>query len=378
MELQTLIENERPALVSRISFMLGGDRYTAEDLAQETLARAWQRLPPGLGAAQQQAWLSRTARNLAVDELRRRGRRPLAHIDDLDMIQALSAGSPETDSAREALAQLSPHERFVLLLRFEGGFSHAEIAQLLDTTEEAARKRVARARAAFIEVYRRTRVERQPVILLLARRDDPAEPYIDWLQRAGARVKTVFGAPTERQLTLADGLTTTGHMTDIDSRLYGQEPRSVIGDTDLETDKRELAAMRHALALDLPIVGICRGHQMLNIASGGDLYQDLQRDGLTRSDHADEHHFVRTEDNGNARSVLGRRMRVRSQHHQAVRRLGRKLRVTASSPDGVIETIERTDRSFVMGLQWHAELTTSGAGQLVAEALVEAAARRAA
>jgi putative glutamine amidotransferase len=377
MELQTLIQNERSALVSRISAMLGGDRHAAEDIAQETLTRAWELLPTGLVPQQQQAWLARTARNLAVDELRRRRRRPIVELDDLDVMQALAAGAPETDAAREALEQLSPHERFVLLLRFEGGFSHAEIGQLLDTTEEAARKRVFRARSAFIEAYRRNRSERQPLILLLAREDDPAGPYIGWLQRAGARVKTVFGAPSERQLALSDGLSTTGHMSDIDSRLYGQQPRSLQGETDLEVDRRELAAMRQALALDLPILGICRGHQMLNIASGGDLYQDVVEDGVTGSDHADEHHAVRTGSEGLARRVLGRTMSVRSQHHQAVRKLGRNLTVSATSPDGVVETIERSDRSFAVGLQWHAELTTSGAGQLVAEALVEAAARRA-
>jgi putative glutamine amidotransferase len=378
MELLALIENERAALVSRISFMLGGDRHAAEDVAQETLTRAWELLPTGLAPQQQHAWLSRTARNLAIDEMRRRRRRPVADIDDLDLRQALAADAPEADSAHEALQQLSAHERFVLLLRFEGGFSHAEIGQLLDTSEEAARKRVVRARAGFIEAYRRTRGERQPLILLLARDDDPVEPYVRWLQRAGARVKTVFGAPSERQLALSDGLSTTGHMTDIDPRLYGQQPRSICGETNLETDRGELTAMRHALSLDLPIVGICRGHQMLNIASGGDLYQDVVEDGLTGSDHADEHHPVRTTSHGAARTVLGRSMRVRSQHHQAVRKLGRNLSVTATSPDGVIETIERTDRSFALGLQWHAELTSSGAGQLVAEALVDAAARRAA
>jgi putative glutamine amidotransferase len=378
MELPTLIQNERSTLVSRISAMLGGDRHAAEDIAQETLTRAWELLPAGLAPPQQRAWLSRTARNLAVDELRRRRRRPIAEIDDLDVMQALAAGAPETDTARAALEQLSAHERFVLLLRFEGGFSHAEIGQLLDTSEEAARKRVFRARSALIEAYRRGRSDPQPLILLLAHEDAPTEPYIGWLQRAGARVKTVFGAPSERQLALADGLSTTGHVSDIDSRLYGQQPRSLQGRTDLDVDRRELAAVRQALALDLPILGICRGHQMLNIASGGDLYQDVVQEGVTGSDHAHEHHAVRTGSDGAARRVLGRATRVRSQHHQAVRKLGRNLTVTATSPDGVVETIERNDRSFAMGLQWHAELTTSGAGQLVAEALVEAAAGRAA
>jgi putative glutamine amidotransferase len=69
---------------------------------------------------------------------------------------------------------------------------------------------------------------------------------------------------------------------------------------------------------------------------------------------------------------------VQSVHHQAVRKLGRHLRVTAASPDGVVETIEREDRSFMVGLQWHPEDTASRPGSMIAEALVEAAGRRAA
>ena len=75
MDLQTLIEDERGPLVARLTGVLSGDRHAAEDLAQETLIRAWQRLPEGLDASRRRAWLARTARNLAIDELRRRSRR---------------------------------------------------------------------------------------------------------------------------------------------------------------------------------------------------------------------------------------------------------------------------------------------------------------
>ena len=132
------MQSEQRVLIARLSFALGGDRETAEDLVQEAFTRAWRSLPPGLSSERQRAWLHHTARNLAVDELRRRTRRPTVAVDDIDGIEQLAA---EPDAAREALATLTTHERFVLLLRFEAGFAHGEIARLLETSEDAARKR---------------------------------------------------------------------------------------------------------------------------------------------------------------------------------------------------------------------------------------------
>ncbi len=371
MDLQTLIEDERGPLVARLTGVLSGDRHAAEDLAQETLIRAWQRLPEGLDASRRRAWLARTARNLAIDELRRRSRRPLASAAD-----TVGLPATEPDSAREALARLSAHERFALLLRFEAGFTHAEIAALLSTTEEAARKRVSRARAAFLRSYRAERAGSEPLILLAIGAQQPAEPYVRWLEQAGARVRQVRSCIGERDLAVADGIVFTGAGNDIDPRLYGEHRRAVCVEPDIAADRLELAALSGALALDLPVVGICRGSQLLNIASGGSLYQDVHADGLTKLTHSGAPHLVRTERAGLIRRLAGASPQVHSEHHQAVRRLGRRLRVTAQSADGVIETIERDDRRFALGLQWHPEHCESAAGALVAQALVEAAATR--
>ncbi len=390
MQIESLIATEHGRLTRRLAVTLGGDVHAAEDLAQEAFARAWQRLPRELEHEQQRAWLRRTAGNLALDELRRRARRPAVSLDDTMRSAAGTSGQApaphqlasyedaEPDAAREALESLSAHERFVLLLRFDAGFAHAEIARLLDVSEEAARKRVARARSSFLSAYRAMRAEAQPLVLLLARDDEPLGPYVAWLEHAGARVRQLSSEPSERELALAGGLVLTGSGRDVHSSLYGESPRALRGDPKLEEDRQDLTVVRAALTLDLPMIGICRGHQLLNIASGGSLYQDIVEDGATGGGHELGNHRLDTHDDTRCRHLLGVRPRVSSCHHQAVRRLGRRLRVTASTADGLVEMIERDDRRFAVGLQWHPEDASSAPGALVAEALVAAASQTAA
>ena len=377
MDLDALIHSHRDELTSRLSFALSGDRHTAEDLAQEAFARAWRRLPEGLSPERQRAWLRRTSRNLAVDELRRRARRPTVALEDADAAGRTLQDSAAPDAAREALGALPAHQRFVLLLHFEAGFTHAEIARLLDTSEEAVRKRVSRGRAAFLRAYRQAREDSTPLVLLVSR-DDPTPPYVRWLQDAGARVRHLTRSPSQRELSLADGLVLTGAFTDLHAGLYGEVPRTARGEPDLDRDLVDLATLTAALAMDLPLLGVCRGHQLLNIASGGNLYQDVVGDGATTLEHAVGGHAVRTHEGGSVRSLLGRSTYVESEHHQAIRRLGRAVKAIATSPDGMVESIERTDRRFVLGLQWHPERDPGGPGDRVAEAFVAAAAPRAA
>jgi putative glutamine amidotransferase len=377
MDLETLIHAHRDELTSRLSYALAGDRHAAEDLAQEAFTRAWRSLPDGLSAERQRAWLKRTSHNLAIDELRRRARRPTIALDDDAAIGRTVQEAATPDAAREALARLPAHQRFVLLLHFDAGFSHGEIARLLDTTEEAVRKRVSRARAAFLRAYRQTREDASPLILLVSR-DDPVPPYVRWLHNAGARVRHLTSPPSQRELSLSDGLVLTGAFTDLHAGLYGEVPRTTRGEPDFERDRVDLSVLTAALAIDLPVVGVCRGHQLLNIASGGNLYQDVIGDGATTVPHGDGAHPVRTRADATMRSLLGRSAFVDSEHHQAVRRLGRGLKATATSPDGMIESIERTDRRFALGLQWHPERDPGGPGDRIAEALVHSTRERAA
>ncbi|MGZ4313837.1 MAG: sigma-70 family RNA polymerase sigma factor, partial [Solirubrobacteraceae bacterium] len=304
MDLEALIRSHHQELTSRLSFALAGDRHTAEDLAQEAFTRAWRGLPEGLSPERQRAWLRRTSRNLAVDELRRRARRPTVALDEADATRRAVQDAAVPDAAREALTGLPAHQRFVLLLHFDAGFTHAEIARLLDTTEDAVRKRVSRARAAFLQAYRRMREDGTPLVLLVSR-DDPTPPYVRWLHDAGARVRHLTAAPSPRELALADGLVLTGAFTDLHAGLYGEVPRSARGEPDIARDRLDLATLKAALAIDLPVLGVCRGHQLLNIASGGNLYQDVVSDGATTVEHGAGAHAVRTHAGGSVRHLLG-------------------------------------------------------------------------
>jgi putative glutamine amidotransferase len=377
MDFEALINAEQPGLTRRLARSLGGDFSAAEDLCQEVVFRAWRKLPRDAEPAAQRAWLHRTASNVAVDELRRRGRRPTVAFDQVHDDALASQHLEEPDAAREALATLNPHDRLLILLRFDAGLQHGEIGQLLAISEEATRKRVARARRMFLRAYRRTRADGPPLILL--RSDDGVkQPYIDWLQNAGAGVRLVDGGTSERELTLADGFVFAGAYDDIHSSLYGEAPRSLRGYMDPDRDRADLALIAGVLALGIPYVGICRGHQMLNIACGGNLYQDVVLDGVGGPSHEGELHAVETSPESTSRSMYGRAVDVRSEHHQAVRRIGRDLRVAAVSPDGVVESIEHTGPAFVLGVQWHPEHAVDRDGDRIAEGLVRAATEQAA
>jgi putative glutamine amidotransferase len=130
-----------------------------------------------------------------------------------------------------------------------------------------------------------------------------------------------------------------------------------------ERDDFELALCREALRRDLPILAICRGHQVLNVATGGTLIQDIPFQLPRAVDHDPERerwetaHEVLVLPGTKLRALVGRdRIAVNSFHHQAVKDLGRSLVVCArSAVDDLIEGVEATDRRFVLGVQWHPE-----------------------
>ena len=165
-----------------------------------------------------------------------------------------------------------------------------------------------------------------------------------------------------RFLERLDGLVLSGG-SDVDPALYGQAPRPELGKVVRERDDFELALTRAALERDLPILAICRGQQVLNVATGGTLIQDIpstvKRGGGhdARSERWERSHEVRIEPGSRLHRMLGRdRVDVNSFHHQAVDELGRGLVVSARSPvDGIIEGVELPGRRFVIGVQWHPE-----------------------
>ena len=148
---------------------------------------------------------------------------------------------------------------------------------------------------------------------------------------------------------------------DVDPASYGARPHPKTAGTSQARDRFELALTHRALERDLPVLGICRGMEMLNVATGGTLDQHLP-DTLGHADHAHTpgafaDHEVELEPGSlAARAVGASSTMVKSHHHQGVAELGEGLVASGRSvPDGVIEAIELPDRPFVLGVLWHPE-----------------------
>lgn len=176
-------------------------------------------------------------------------------------------------------------------------------------------------------------------------------PYLDALRDAGIEPVPVTPAHPIESLS-GMGLALTGG-TDVDPVLYGQE-RNARGDApDRERDDFELRLLREALAADLPVIAICRGMQLFNVAHrGGTLTQHME--GHKLANHAS--HEVEIYPGSKLAQILGAGfIGVNSRHHQAVSDVGEGLIVSARSPEGVVEGLERPDLRFALAVQWHPE-----------------------
>lgn len=164
------------------------------------------------------------------------------------------------------------------------------------------------------------------------------------------------------------GLVLTGG-EDMDPRLFGEQPHPAAGEPHAARDAYELALARTAASLRIPTLAICRGAQIMNVALGGSLIQDLPSQQPGAIDHnpagkrADRVHRVDVDASSKlARAVCSTLIFTNSSHHQSVHRIGNNLRVTATSEDGVVEGIESTDPAWWMvGVQWHPEELTATA-----------------
>jgi putative glutamine amidotransferase len=159
-----------------------------------------------------------------------------------------------------------------------------------------------------------------------------------------------------------DGLLLSGG-PDLAPAAYDQRPHIELGSTEPRLDAFEYAVVREALKRDLPILGICRGAQALNVACGGTLHQHLPDVAGSSIAHrqSDEGCAITHDVDVLAGSMLSRivgssRLEVNSFHHQAVDRLGTNLCVSATAGDGTIEAIEDPQRRLVLAVQWHAEM----------------------
>ncbi len=199
--------------------------------------------------------------------------------------------------------------------------------------------------------------------------------------RVGGRTQPLRpgeGGPVEEAVARIDALLLTGG-GDVDPALYGREGAPAVL-VDRERDDYELALLRAALARDLPVLGICRGLQLLNVAQGGTLrnIRDVPELDAVHGIRVDNlaGHEVTVTPGSKLSEVLGRSgLRVSSFHGQAADRIGEGLEVSAVAPDGVVEALERPDRGFVLAVQWHPELESVGdpTGLALFSELVEAA-----
>lgn len=164
-------------------------------------------------------------------------------------------------------------------------------------------------------------------------------------------------------LDRVSGVVFTGGAFDVPPPLYGETPRDGLGELKPARTSFELALMRGALQRKLPILGICGGMQLLNVALGGTLVQDIEKELPQAKPHQQSHdrsqpaHPVDVKDGTLLADCVGKgQLMVNSTHHQCVKVVPNELVAAAVAPDGVVEAIESRDHPFVLGVQWHPEL----------------------
>ena len=199
--------------------------------------------------------------------------------------------------------------------------------------------------------------------------------YVEAIERAGGRPLLVPPSEDgiEETLDALDGLLFSGG-SDLDPDMYGQEAHRETSGVRADRDRGELALLTAALERDLPVLAVCRGSQVLNVARGGDLVQHLpdvvgdERHKHTPGVFAD--HDVDVEPNNRLGELLGERAPVKSHHHQGFGRLGDGLVATAYAENGTPEALEDPAKRFALGVLWHPE---AGEDAALFAALVEQA-----
>jgi len=213
--------------------------------------------------------------------------------------------------------------------------------------------------------------------------------YVASIEQTGARARVLEVTESPRKvLDEIDGLLLTGG-GDVDPVFYREERHPLTEDAEPGRDEFEIDLARRAMAADLPMLAICRGAQVMNVAAGGSLVQDIPSAVTTDLSHSVtepknlECHEIRVERTSRLAQVLGTHVdascscRVNSRHHQSVGRTGAGLVVSATAADGVVEAIEAPANRFCIGVQWHPEnFWKTGEFRGLFEAFVSAAASR--
>jgi len=214
--------------------------------------------------------------------------------------------------------------------------------------------------------------------------------YMESIRRAGGEpIEVIPGAELpEHLLARVDGLMLTGG-GDVDPMIYGEEPHGTFQAAEAGRDDFEIALSRAAMASGIPFLAICRGMQVLNVAMGGTLVQDIPSQIVGALEHSvpePRHHIaheVWISKDSKLSALLadhmedGETCHVNSRHHQAVKQAAKGFEVTATSPDGVIEAMEKADAAYCVAVQWHPEnFWRTGEFRELFEGLVKAAIER--
>ncbi len=233
---------------------------------------------------------------------------------------------------------------------------------------------------------------RKPVIGVLPLWDDKKSSiwmlpgYLDVLRLSGAipivMPLNIENEDIEQICNLCDGfLFTGGH--DVDPLLYGQQPTSQCGESNNLRDSLETEVFNYAISRDIPILGICRGIQIINALCGGTLYQDLstEYDPSCRNIHQmsppydQPCHCVSVVENSPLNLLTqSDTLEVNSYHHQAIKEIAPNLTAMAYSEDGLIEAVYMPSQRFIWAVQWHPEFNfyTSPSSRLIVKSFIEA------
>lgn len=184
------------------------------------------------------------------------------------------------------------------------------------------------------------------------------------IQAGGIPLMIPFGVESDAEQLLEgiDGLLLTGGV-DVHPHFYDEEPHIKIGDIMLERDEVELELTEAALKKTMPIFGICRGFQLLNVALGGTLYQDInsqyEHTPILHKQNArrkEASHFIEIMKGSRLYEMIGKeKIAVNSFHHQALKKVPDSFEITAKASDGMIEAFEMKDYPYCVGVQWHPE-----------------------
>ncbi|MCS7385251.1 MAG: gamma-glutamyl-gamma-aminobutyrate hydrolase family protein [archaeon GB-1867-005] len=213
--------------------------------------------------------------------------------------------------------------------------------------------------------------------------------YVTAIERAGGVpiILPSISPDNIREIVgIVDGVLLSGGV-DIDPHLYGEKPIHKMGKIDPDRDLFEIELTKEVLRRELPLLAICRGIQVLNVAAGGTLYQDIEsqvKGSIKHKWHTPSGldappsyptHIVKIKAGSMLHKIFGKQeLRVNSFHHQAVKDVGKKFIATAWAEDEVIEAIEYTGSSFILGVQWHPEWMMNSEMMKIFEEFVKRAA----